>query len=271
MNRIEALFKELSSSGRKALMPYITAGYPDLATTAALIERLGESGADMLELGIPFSDPIADGPVIQDSFTQALSKGLKSEQIFEMISQVRKHVEIPIAAMVSYSIVNKLGSEKYVQKCKQVGIDGLIIPDLPLEEAQAISGLIAEAGLSGIMLVAPSTPIKRQNEIAKMSSGFIYYMSVMGITGERNSLPVELTDHVLRLKEVSGGKPVCVGFGISQPAQAAMVAKVADGVIVGSAIIRRISQAADKGVEEIVASVGEYVSSLAEALRGVDQ
>jgi len=269
VNRIEALFEEFGREGRKALMPYITAGFPDLATTAALIEQMPKSGASMLELGIPFSDPIADGPVIQDSFTRALSKGVKSEQIFEMIGQVRKRVEIPIAAMVSYSIVNKLGPTEYVKSCMDAGVDGLIIPDLPLEETEAVRGLIREAGLSWIMFVAPSTPIERQNEIAKLSSGFIYYMSVMGITGEREKLPAELVDQVVRLKEVSGGKPVCVGFGISKPEQAAMVGQVADGVIVGSAIIRQISEAEDKGTGAIVASVDEYVSSLAEALSAV--
>ncbi len=269
MNRIEALFEELGREGRTALMPYVTAGFPDLATTAALIEQMPESGASMLELGIPFSDPIADGPVIQDSFTRALSKGLKSEQIFEMIGQVRKRVEIPIAAMVSYSIVNKLGPAEYVKKCVAAGIDGLIVPDLPLEEGGELKALIEKQGLVDIMFVAPSTPIERQNEIAKLSSGFIYYMSVMGITGEREKLPAELVDQVVRLKEVSGGKPVCVGFGISKPEQAALVGEVADGVIVGSAIIRRISQAAKGGTAEIVASVAEYVSSLAEALNGV--
>ena len=270
VNRIEALFKEFGKVGRTALMPYITAGFPDLGTTAALIEQLGESGADMLELGIPFSDPIADGPVIQDSFTRALSKGIKSEQIFEMIAEVRKRVEIPIAAMVSFSIVNKLGPAKYVERCVEAGIDGLIIPDVPLEETEAVRGLIGEAGLSGIMLVAPSSPRERQDEIAKLSSGFIYYVSVMGITGERAELPAELGDQVVRLKEASGGKPVCVGFGISRPEQAAMVGKVADGVIVGSAVIRRISEAQEKGVMAIVASVGEYVSSLAGALGGTN-
>ena len=164
MNRIDALFERLAGSGGKALMPYITAGFPDLATTAALIEQLGEAGADMLELGIPFSDPIADGPVIQDSFTRALSKGLKSDQIFEMIAEVRKRVEIPIAAMVSFSIVNRLGPAKYVERCVEVGIDGLIIPDLCLEETTAMRGLIGEAGMSGIMLAAPSTAIERQDD-----------------------------------------------------------------------------------------------------------
>ena len=250
-------------------MAYITPGDPDPATTAALIEQLPKSGASMLELGIPFSDPIADGPVIQESFTQALSKGLKSEQIFEMITKVRKQVEIPIAAMVSYSIVHKLGPAEYVKSCVEAGIDGLIIPDLPLEETKVVKGLISEAGLSGIMLIAPSTPVERQNEIAKSSSGFIYYMSLMGITGERAKLPAELVANVRRLKQASGGKPVCVGFGISKPAQAAMVAEVADGVIVGSAIIRRISEARDQGLQAIVACVDEYVSSLAEALNGV--
>ena len=269
MNRIEALFKELAKTRRTALMPYITAGYPNLATTAALIEQLPKSGASMLELGIPFSDPIADGPVIQDSFTQALSKGIKSEQIFKMIADVRKQVEIPIAAMVSYSIVNKLGPAKYIKNCVNAGIDGLIIPDLPLEETPVVRGLIDQAGLSSIMLVAPSTPVDRQDEIAKLSSGFIYYMSVMGITGERTKLPAELAANVSRLKEASGGKPVCVGFGISKPAQAAMVAEVADGVIVGSALIRRIHEARDKGLQAIVDHVDEYVSSLAEALNAV--
>ena len=247
MNRIEALFEKLSRNGQKALMPYITAGFPDLATTAALIEEMSQCGAAMLELGIPFSDPIADGPVIQSSFTQALAKGLKSKQIFEMLSEVRQKVEIPIAAMVSFSIVNRLGAEKYIKCCVDAGVDGLIISDLPVEEAEPIAALIKQASLSSIMLVAPTSPIERQNQIAKMSSGFIYYISVAGITGERQELPAELVDNVARLKEVSGGKPVCVGFGISTPAQAAMVSKVADGVIVGSAIIRRISEAQSSG------------------------
>ena len=266
MNRIEALFEQLGKNGRKALMPYITAGYPDLGTTAALIEQMPKSGASMLELGIPFSDPIADGPVIQNSFTKALDKGLKSGQIFDMVADVRKRVEIPIAAMVSYSIVNRLDPRKYVQHCVEAGIDGLIIPDLPVEEAESVSGIIAEAGLAGIMLVAPTSPAERQNRIAKLSRGFVYYISVAGITGERNELPADLVDHIQRLKEISGGKPVCVGFGISKPEQAAMVSKVADGVIVGSAVIRRIGEAAADGSEQILARVSEYVQSLAQAI-----
>jgi tryptophan synthase alpha chain len=215
VNRIEALFEKLSHNGQKALMPYITAGFPDLATTAALIKEMPRCGAGMLELGIPFSDPIADGPVIQGSFTEALAKGLKSKQVFEMISDIRQEVEIPIAAMVSYSIVNRLGPEQYIGYCAKAGIDGLIVPDLPLEEAEPVAALIQKAGLSCIMLVAPTSEVERQNQIAKMSSGFIYYISVTGITGERKELPDELADNVARLKEVSGGKPVCVGFGIN--------------------------------------------------------
>ncbi len=268
MNRIEVLFEELGKNGRKALMPYITAGYPDLATTAALIEQMPKCGASMLELGIPFSDPIADGPVIQNSFTKALDRGLKSGQIFDMVADVRKRAEIPIAAMVSYSIVNRLDPQKYVQHCVKAGIDGLIIPDLPLEEAEAVSEIISQAGLAGIMLVAPTSPIERQNSIARLSRGFIYYISVAGITGERNELPADLVDHVQRLKEISGGKPVCVGFGISRPEQAAMVSKVADGVIVGSAVIRRIGEAVADGSEQIVDRVSEYVQSLAQAMAG---
>lgn len=266
MNRIKALFEQFNRDGRKALMPYITAGFPDLATTAALIEQMPQCGAAMLELGIPFSDPIADGPVIQSSFTQALAKGLKNQQIFEMLADVRQRVQIPIAVMVSFSIVNRLGPEQYVKSCRDVGVDGLIIPDLPLEEAQPIASLIQKAGLSSIMLVAPTSPADRQNQIAKMSSGFIYYISITGITGEREELPAELVDNVARLKKVSSGKPVCVGFGISTPAQAAMVGRVADGVIVGSAIIRRISEAQDAGLDAIVAKVGQYTQSLAQAL-----
>ena len=266
MNRIEALFEKFSRNGQKALMPYITAGFPDLPTTAALIKEMQQCGAAILELGIPFSDPIADGPVIQSSFTEALAKGLKNKQIFEMLSDIRQEVEIPIAAMVSFSIVNRLGPEEYIKCCVDAGVDGLIVPDLPLEEAEPIAALIQKAGLSAIMLVAPTSPIERQTQIAKMSSGFIYYVSVTGITGERKELPAELVDNVAHLKEVSGGKPVCVGFGISTPAQAAMVSKLADGVIVGSGIIRRISEAQSNGAGSIVAQVSQYVRSLAEAM-----
>ena len=263
MNKIDEKFAELASEGKKGLFPFLVAGQPDVETMVQLIQKLDGIGVSGIELGFPFTDPVADGPVIQSAFTETLSRGVTVDKIFNSISQLRPTVSIPIIAMVSSSIVYRIGADKFFDRAKESGFDGFIIPDLSLEEAPALAKKVADRDLKMIMLVAPTSPIDRQEKIAKIASGFIYYMSVAGITGERDKLPDDMKDNVAKLEELSG-TPVVVGFGISNPQQVKMVCSVADGAIVGSAIIRRITEAEKSGetADQIIETVSEYVSEL---------
>lgn len=262
-NRIDARFTELVRQGRKGLWPYLTAGYPDLDATAALIEALDRSGVSGIELGIPYSDPVADGQVIQTSFTRALSAGLKLDAIFDAVRGLRSSTDLPLLAMVSFSIVYRFGAERFVERAADAGFDGLIVPDLSLEEAEQTASIVRDADLRLAMLVAPTTPAERRERIASISSGFIYYLSVSGITGERNELPADLAPNVERLRAISG-QPVCVGFGISKPEHVRLVCSVADGAIVGSAIVRRITEGLNQHVPttRIVEQVSSFVTEL---------
>ena len=266
-NRIDATFAELAAGGGKALMPYVTAGYPNLDVTAELLTRIPAAGASVIELGIPYSDPIADGPVIQESFTRALSRGLRIEQVFETVREVRDKTDAPILSMVSFSIVYRIGVAAYIKQAADAGFDGLILPDLSLEEAPAIAERTADAGLRLVMLVAPTSSPDRFERIARISQGFVYYIAVAGTTGERDRLPSDLPDNVRRLRQI-GGKPVCVGFGISRPEHVRDVCRVADGAIVGSAIVRRITAAIDDNApdEVIVRQITDFVGDLATGL-----
>jgi tryptophan synthase alpha chain len=268
MNRLDNAFETLRSEGRKGLAPYVTAGYPDLETTQAILSQLDRPGVIGVEVGIPYSDPIADGPVIQASYSYALERGIRQDQIFEMVRKVRNTSNLPLLAMVSFSIVHKLGPEEYCESAAQAGFDGLIVPDLSLEERARIAPIAAKAGLSLVPLVAPTTHPQRRVEIARLATGFVYYLSVAGITGERNELPPELAQNVKDLREASGA-PVCVGFGIHTADQVRAIAEVADGAIVGSAIIRRIAEGMEEGAdrEEIVRRVIAFVDEL---LAGLD-
>ncbi len=262
-NRIDEKFAELKASGRKGLFPFLVAGQPDVATTINIIQRLEKIGAAGVELGIPFTDPVADGPVIQSAFTEALSEGVTVAKIFRAIAEARSTIRIPIVAMVSASIVYKIGVDAFLRRAAQAGIDGFIIPDLSLEEAPVVAEKVAGLDLRLAMLVSPNTPSERQERIAKVATGFLYYMSVTGITGERDRLPEDLVANVAKLKETSG-IPVLVGFGIKTAAQVRQVCSVGDGAIVGSAIVRRIAQAKEQGKkqDEILRSVEDYVSEL---------
>jgi len=197
------MFDELRRVGKKAFMPFITAGDPDAATTPRLLEAVAGAGADIVELGIPYSDPLADGPTIQNSYTRALDKGLKLSDIFNAVRQARKSVDIPIVSMVSYSIVFRVGPVDYVEAAEEAGLDGAIIPDLPLEEADELRRQAAERDFKLILLAAPTTPFARQKKIALASTGFLYYISVAGVTGARDRLPDDLIQNVRRLKEVA--------------------------------------------------------------------
>ena len=265
MNRIEAIFDELKSSRRKALMPFITAGDPDLATTTAALPVLEQAGASIVELGIPFSDPIADGPVIQASMTWALDKGICVSDVFDMVRELRQDLRIGLVAMVSYSIVYRIGLNRFIDQAAKAGIDGFIFPDLAVEEAAPIVQTVKKSGLIMSMLIAPGTPIERARKIAELSSGFIYLLSRSGITGEQASLPTELPERISILRQDTD-LPIAVGFGISNHHQVRQVVTVADAAIVGSAIVRRIGQHHDESPAAIARHVGTFVGQLAEGL-----
>jgi tryptophan synthase alpha chain len=234
-------FAQLRAKKQLAFMPFIPAGYPDLATTEKLLPALEQAGASIIEVGIPFSDPIADGPIIQEAFTAALAKKLKLADVFATVKKARPRMSIPLVAMVSYSITYRYGLERFLATMKESGFDGLILPDVPPPEAQAVVDKVRAAGLDTILLVAPTTPPKRREEIGRLSSGFVYYLSVSGITGERNQLPADLAAGVANMKSLTD-RPVCVGFGISTADHMAQLAGHADGAIVGSAVVRRMKQ-----------------------------
>ena len=247
-------------------MPFIPAGYPDLDTTAACLPALGQSGGDIIEVGFPFSDPIADGPTVQESFTVALSKKLRIADVFDTIASVRARTSSRLVSMVSYSIVYRYGVDRFVATAKQAGFDGLILPDLPPPEAEAICDRVRSGGLDTILLVAPTTTPKRREEIARLSSGFIYYLSVSGITGERDKLPADLVDNVRQLKGLTD-RPVCVGFGISKPEHVAQLQGVADGAIVGSSYVKRMKQHLTAGPEVLAREVAGLTRELLSTVR----
>jgi tryptophan synthase alpha chain len=270
MNAIDTTFQRLRTAERKAFIPFLTAGDPDLDTTVKLAQEVARRGASLIEIGFPYSDPIADGAVIQASYTRALGKKLKIEHIFAMIRRLRqedpfKSGDVPLVGMVSYSLVHHRGPERFITESLAAGLAGIIVPDLPIEEAEDLQALAAARDVKLIQLVTPTTPRDRATRIAKASSGFLYCVSVVGITGERRDLPPELLDHLEWLRTQTE-LPLCVGFGVSTPEHVRMLKPAADGVIVGSAIVRRLQQADGKKVEAIVSEVGALVSDLVAAL-----
>lgn len=248
MNRLVQRMSSLAAAGKKGLLPYVTAGLPDLAATLRILRTVADLGVTAVELGIPFSDPIADGPVIQASFTRGLDRGIRVRDILAMVREFRGSCDLPLLAMLSYSIVYRIGVERFIGMAAEAGIDGLIIPDLSLEEAPQTAERVARTGLCMPMLVSPISGIDRRRRIASLSTGFVYYMSVTGITGERSELPPELIENVRDLRSASG-QPVVVGFGISTAEHVRRVCSVADGAIIGSALVRRIMQAEDGGAD----------------------
>jgi tryptophan synthase alpha chain len=274
MNRIDALFSRLRTEHRRALMPFITAGDPDLATSALLINELVQRGADLVEVGIPYSDPIADGPVIAASYHRALERGVRVAHIFQTLRTLRAEGtvrldELPLVSMVSYAIITRLGAERYLNEAATAGLDGLIVPDLPVEESESLMHRATMRGLKLIQLITPTTPRDRAIEIARLTTGFIYYVSVAGITGERKSLPPELIENVGWLRTQTD-LPICIGFGIGSPEQVKQLAPVADGLIVGSALVRRLAEAVNRPRSEVVKEIGQFVGELARALTEAD-
>lgn len=265
MTKIDTLFAQLRAAGKKALMPFVTAGDPDLQFTADVIRELDRRGCTLCEVGIPYSDPIADGPVIQASYTRALAHKIKVKEILAMLTKVSGEVKMPIVTMISFAIIHRYGLERFVQDAKQAGVSGAIVPDLLVDEAEKFSAVCKAADFNLIELVTPTTPRERALRIANSSSGFLYYVSIAGITGERAQLPPDLVENVGWLKSQTK-LPICIGFGISNADHVKLLKPVSDGLIVGSAIVRRVAEAATRDRTEVLMDVGQYVTSLLAAL-----
>ena len=259
MNRIDKKFKELKANKKKAFIAFITAGDPSLKTTEEVVLALEKSGADIVELGVPFSDPLADGPTIQAASQRALKKGITIDKILNLVKRLRKKTDIPIALMTYYNPVFHYNESKFICKAKDCGVDGLIIPDLPPEEGKELSLLASKNDISTIYFITPTTTLARQKFIAKNSTGFIYYVSLTGVTGARASIPKNVLDKVRKVKKITD-KPVCVGFGVSSSAQVKSISRIADGVIVGSAIVKEINRHAGK--KDCAKRVGRFVKNL---------
>lgn len=264
MTPIDQLFVRLRAEGRKAFMPFITAGDPSVAFTCKVLQLLDRLGCSMAEVGIPYSDPMADGPVIQASYTRALNHKVKLAEIFGGMASLEKSLSMTLVSMVSYAIIHRVGPEKYIDDAIKAGFSGAIVPDLLVEESSALSKLCNQRNFNLIQLVTPTTPQERALRIAEQSSGFLYFVSVTGITGERTELPADLVDRVSWLRERSA-LPICIGFGISRPEHVKLLAPVSDGVIVGSAIVRMMENA---GTDEAgaLASIESLVQTLMGAL-----
>ena len=241
---ISNLFSKISKEGRIALMPFLMAGDPDLRTSAQILLKLQDSGADIIELGIPYSDPLADGPVIQLAASRALSSGTSISSVFEMLSDLRDKLHTPIVLFTYCNPLINRGMEKFCDEASAIGVSGLVVPDLPLEEADKFSSIASARGIDLVLLVAPTTPKDRIKRIAKTSKGFTYLVSVTGVTGARSVLNEGVKTLVKEIKE-SSSSPVAVGFGISAPKHISQVRSWgADGAIVGSALVNIISEAA---------------------------
>ena len=263
MSDISIKFSELKKQSRKALIIFIEAGDPNLAATEKLVYEIEKSGADIIELGIPFSDSIADGPTIQEAANRALVKNVSADDIFSLVSKIRKKSDVPIALMTSFNIVFKYGISKFIEKASRSKVDGLIVPDLPVEESQELVKSAKNKGIDVIFLVAPNSSNDRIKKISDASSGFIYLMSLTGITGARERLAAGIKETVSKIKKYSD-KPVAVGFGISKPSQVKEISQVAVGVIVGSAIVDIVAKNVKS--KSLVKKVGTFVKSLSKAL-----
>jgi len=262
MNRIEAMFAEKARSGQRAFIPYITAGFPDLEHSERIIALLDEKGADLIEMGIPFSDPIADGPTIQRASSDALAAGTSVVKILDLVRRVRRRSEIPVLLFGAFNPFFHYGLQQIVTDARTAGADGFLVPDLPPEESGEFEAICREHDLPLIYLVAPTTPPDRREIIARRARGFIYYISLKGVTGERASLAADLEKEVTELRRHTT-LPIAVGFGISRPEHVRQVAHFAEGIVVGSAIVKKIGEL--RGDPQWEEKLGDFVASLAAA------
>ncbi len=267
MNAIDSLFQRLRAEKRKAFMPFVTAGDPDIDFTRDLLSTVAEAGANLVEIGFPFSDPIADGPVIQASYTRALEKGLKLADIFAAVKGTTSATafQTPLVAMASYSLVFKKGPTAFIDAAQSAGLSGAVVPDLPVEEAAELAKLAADKDFKLILLVTPTTAPARAEKIVKACGGFVYVVSVVGITGARDRLPVQLHEMIARLRAMTD-LPLCVGFGVSKPEHVRELKDLADGVIVGSALVKKLEAAATDRAAALKA-VSTLVAELSAALK----
>jgi tryptophan synthase alpha chain len=262
--RIESTFQRLRQANKKALIAYLMAGDPSLAETERLVVEIEQAGADIIELGVPFSDPIADGPVIQLAAERGLRSGTSLKKILAMMKSLRTKTQVPIVLMVYYNSIHAMGVETFCREAGAAGVDGLIVPDMPPDEAGPLKGPAAAAGLRLIFLLAPTSTTQRRTYVAKESQGFVYYVSLTGITGAQIQNMTEVGKNVQKIKKITK-TPVAVGFGVSTPEDAARVSAMADGVIVGSAIVKQI--AAHQQDPDMPAKVGLFVGSLKAAMK----
>ena len=265
MNRIDQKFQQLRQQGARAFMPYLCAGDPTPELTAKLLLTLEAAGADIIELGVPFSDPIADGPTIQRASERALAHSISLQQILEIVRSLREQTEIPIALMSYYNPIFRMGEEAFCKAAQEAGVDGLIVPDLPPEQAQRLLAVAPRYNLATIFLVAPTSPPERMQLIASVSTGFIYCVSLTGVTGARAMLSDEIAPMITELRNHTD-KPISVGFGVSTPEQAKQVADIADGVIVGSAIVNVIEENMDDE-SKLLTAVKQFASDLAAGVK----
>ncbi len=259
MNRIDKKFKELKKKRKKAFIAFIMAGDPSLNATKKLIFELESQSVDIVELGVPFSDPLADGPTIQRSSERALKNKVTLNSVCNLVKSARAYTQIPIVFLTYYNLIHHYGLKGFIQKASLSGVDGVIIPDLPPEESRELCNKSKKKRFSIIHLAAPTSSKERLNKIKNASKGFIYYVSLTGTTGTRKELPKEISSNLKRLKRITK-MPICVGFGISTPEQVKTISKSADGVIVGSAIIKVIEK--NRKDKDLTKKVGSFIKRL---------
>jgi tryptophan synthase alpha chain len=264
MGRISERFAALRARGERALIPFVTAGDPDLGVTEAVLPALAAAGADLIELGVPFSDPVAEGPTIQRSSERALAAGATLRRILVLVQALRPRLDVPIVLMGYGNNLLSMGPAGFADAARKAGVDGVIAVDVPFEEEPELFEHLEASGVDAILLAAPTTTEARLAEIARRTRGFLYYVSLTGVTGARSELPPGLVESLERIRRVSD-VPVCVGFGVSTPEQAAFIARHADGVVVGSALVDRMAAAGSR--EGAVTAAAEFVAALKAPLR----
>jgi tryptophan synthase alpha chain len=264
MGRIENQFSQLRKRGERALIPFITAGDPSLPTTEALVMAIAEAGADLIEIGVPFSDPLAEGPTIQRSSERALRAGTTLRGVLGLVKNLRSKLDQPLVLMGYANVFLAMGERNFAEAAKEVGVDGVIAVDLPPEEGELFFDSLIECEIDPILLASPTTSDSRLAMLVEKTRGFLYYVSLTGVTGARQEMAAGLEDAVSRIRKISD-VPVCVGFGISTPEQVSEIGRFADGAVVGSAIVNMIEAAETAG--PAVASVSEFVAKLKNALR----
>ena len=262
LSKIDKKFIELKNKNQLALMPFLMAGDPNLEITSEILLKLQEKGADIIELGIPYSDPLADGPIIQFSASRALMSGTSPIKVIQLLESLKGRLQIPVILFTYFNPILSFGVDNFCELASKAGVSGIIIPDLPLEEAYKFSKIISNYSIDLILLVAPTTPLERMKKISNCTRGFTYLVSVTGVTGERNKMENRVENLIIKLKEISVS-PIAVGFGISSPEQVNKVRKWgADGVIIGSAFVKRISNCNEK---EVVNQIGNFCEKMRNA------